>query len=117
VHSDITTNGDLAALVAVLDALAIAGRLGKLEDLLERPPADLVAATDCSFRGPVNEHLAPDLCPQMHVGAHPSPVSLAVPARGVSGRADERTGMSGAVVFDDHKPVTSAVVFDDRSHL
>jgi hypothetical protein len=28
-----------------------------------------------------------------------------------------KRGWSGAVVFDDHSPITGAVVFDDRLHL
>ena len=27
-----------------------------------------------------------------------------------------KRGWSGAVVFDDHSPITGAVVFDDRLH-
>jgi hypothetical protein len=28
-----------------------------------------------------------------------------------------KRGWSGAVVFDDHSPITGAVVFDDRLHV
>jgi hypothetical protein len=28
-----------------------------------------------------------------------------------------KRGWSGAVVFDDHSPITGAVVFDDRLHI
>jgi hypothetical protein len=82
------------------DALAIAGRLGKLEDLLERSPADPVVATDRSFGDPLHEHLAPDLCPQLHVGVHPSPAfSLDSQAKPVGGFEQAR-GWSGAPLFD-----------------
>jgi hypothetical protein len=97
-------------------ATPIAGRLWKLEHLVERPPAHSVVTDDRSLRDPLDEHLAPDLCPQLHVGVHPSPVPLANPVRGVSGRVVEGPGMSGAVVFDDHNFVRGAVVFGERSH-
>jgi len=32
-------------------------------------------------------------------------------------RASGQTGMSGAVVFDDHKPVRGAVVFEEHLHI
>ena len=86
------------------------------EDLLERPPAHLVVTADLALGDPLDEHLSPDLCPQLHVCVHPSPVLLAGPSEGASERASGPTGMSGAVVFDDHNPVRGAVVFGDRSH-
>lgn len=75
----------------------IAGRLGVFEDLLERPPAHLVVTADLALGDPLDEHLSPDLCPQLHVCVHPSPVLLAGPSEGASERASgPRPHLSGA---------------------
>ena len=63
-----------------------------LEDLLERPPAHLVVTADLALRDPLDEHPAPDLCPQLHVGVHPSPVPLAGPSEEASGSPHEPNG-------------------------
>src|SRR3974390_1530959 len=87
-----------------------------LEYLLQRPPAQLVITADLALRDPLDEHLASDLRPQLHVCAHPSPVRSPDPPRKPQGDPTGQPGPSGAVVFDDHKPITGAVVFDERLH-
>ncbi len=81
-------------------ARAVAGGLRVLEDLLEGPPAHLVVPADLSLGDLLDEHLAPDLCPQFHVCVHPSPVCSPGRSEEASGAAGRPTGMSGAVVFD-----------------
>ncbi len=82
------------------DPLAIAGRLRICQDLLERPSADPVVPSDRTLRSALHEHLAPDLCPHLHVGVHPSPVfSLDSQAKPVGGFERAR-GWSGAPLFD-----------------
>ncbi len=89
-------------------------RLNMLKDLVERPPTHLVITTDLALRDPLDEHLASDLRPQLHVCAHPSPVRSPDPLRKPQGEPASERGSSGAVVFDDHKPITGAAVFDER---
>jgi hypothetical protein len=49
---------------------------------------------------------------------HPSPVLLAGHSRGSLKEPEQADGdPSGAAVFDDHKPITGAVVFDERSQV
>ena len=80
--------------------LAIAGRFGVRQDLLECPSADPVVPSDRALRSALHEHLAPDLCPHLHVGVHPSPVfSLDSQAKPVGG-FEQAGGWSGAPLFD-----------------
>ena len=65
-----------------------------LEDLLEGPPAHPVVPADLSLGDPLDEHLAPDLCPLFHVGVHPSPVCS-------PGRSEEASGAAGEADGDE----------------
>jgi hypothetical protein len=62
------------------------------QDLLERPPAQAVFTAELSLRDSLDEPSAPDLCPQLHVCVHPSPVLLAGPFRGSLGEGQRADG-------------------------
>src|SRR5262249_4256930 len=49
----------------------VPGRLGMVEDLLERVPVDLELAADGSLALAVDEDATADLSPVLHVGEHP----------------------------------------------
>lgn len=68
-------------------------RLNMPEDLVERPPTQLVLTADLALRDPLNEHLASDLRPQLHVCVHPSPVRSPNPSEEASGSPHEPTGI------------------------
>ena len=53
------------------DGPAVSGRLGVVEDLLERVPVDVELAADGSFALAVDEDATADLGPVLHVGEHP----------------------------------------------
>ena len=50
---------------------AVSGRLGVVEDLLERVPVDVELAADGAFALAVDEDATADLGPVLHVGVHP----------------------------------------------
>ena len=50
---------------------AVAGRLGVVEDLLERVPVDVVLAAGGALAQAVDEDATADLGPVLHVGVHP----------------------------------------------
>ena len=50
---------------------AISGRLGVVEDLLERVPVDVEFATDGSFALAIDKDATADLGPVLHVRVHP----------------------------------------------
>ena len=50
---------------------AVAGRLGVVEDLLERVPVDVELAAGGALAEAVDEDAAADLGPVLHVGEHP----------------------------------------------
>jgi MFS family permease len=80
---------------------AIPGRCGMGEDLLQRPPPDAELQAHGALRVLLHQHPAPDGCPLVHVGMHPSPVcSEPFLARKPGRGAEQIRGWSGAVVFD-----------------